>query len=236
MSKRNGTIEANHGFQAKIRNAIFDTSILEDDGVIECFDNCFNVTLQSPLVTPNHRVEIINVTTHVIDILGVGIPIGNKPGGNPTSTKVNPGHTIVLHNNGTEYRIISYLNSNLSRVSCQSTVSVDTKKGDTKNSTYTTLFKMSYGGTDLMTPIKSVDFNTFVEKTTDEGNVRLVNAVNGDVICEVLGISSEDEDSVATTVNISNLPTEKSLLLVQAIRVGGGNKKIYIDSVTLNNF
>ena len=106
MSKRNGTIVADDGYKAKIRSTVFDDSVLEDDGVIECLAGCTSITLQSPSVTPNHRIDIINSTGEDIDILGVGIPIGNEPTGNPTSVVLKKGSTITLHNNGVEYRII----------------------------------------------------------------------------------------------------------------------------------
>ena len=106
MSKRNGTITADYGYRAKIRSTSVDTSILEDDGVIECLTGCSSVILQSPSVMPNHRVDIINVSGEDIDILGIGIPIGNLPTGNPTSLVLKDKYSITLHNNGVEYREI----------------------------------------------------------------------------------------------------------------------------------
>jgi hypothetical protein len=108
-----------------------------------------------------------------------------------------------------------------------------TKHVETTSSTYANLAHFIYGGSDAIGAITKINVNAWVigNSTAD---IRLVIKDNGLVIAEYIGINSNNEANDFDIGTLSNIPTGREVIEIQARKVtGGGGAKLRIGSLEL---
>jgi hypothetical protein len=108
-----------------------------------------------------------------------------------------------------------------------------TKHVETTSGTYANLAHFIYAGSVEVGAITNFNVNVWI---TGNGScdVRLINKANGDVLCELLGVTSQDEFNIQDMGSITNLPTTRTVIEIQARKTtGGGASKLRIGSLEI---
>jgi hypothetical protein len=107
------------------------------------------------------------------------------------------------------------------------------KHVETTSNNYASLSHFIYGGSDAVGEILNINLNAWnsAGNTTD---VRLYDLTNAQVIAELTGINTQNEDNVQSMGVISNLPTLPAVIEIQGRRTAGpGSSKLLIASLEI---
>lgn len=106
-----------------------------------------------------------------------------------------------------------------------------TKNSSTSNTTYTTIYKFQFPGTNDST-ITSIKFISYMDNTVTSYDIRLYDFTNDTVLGS--GNYTNEVSAINTISSISNLPTSEAVFEIQFKRNGGsGNKNVFVDDVTI---
>jgi len=107
------------------------------------------------------------------------------------------------------------------------------KHVETTSNNYASLAHFIYGGSDEIGSIINFNVNCWVTQS-GTADVRLVDLNTGDIVAELLGVSSNSEANVQGMGLISNLPLTAAVIEVQARRITGNQaSKFRIASIEL---
>jgi hypothetical protein len=107
------------------------------------------------------------------------------------------------------------------------------KHVETGSGTYANLAHFIYSGSNSIGDIIKINVNSWVTGTSS-CDIRFINKQNGDLICELFGVVSQDEFNIQDMGTITNLPTGPQVIEIQGRKnTGAGSSKLRIGSVEL---
>ena len=104
------------------------------------------------------------------------------------------------------------------------------KVGEATSSTaYVALLAFRFGGSGAWGTPSEMKVVARVEQATRPGDIRIFDVTNGLAIAEVTGLTSL-VDAIVDLGIISNIPATEAIFELQAKKVGGGAKKVFVES------
>jgi hypothetical protein len=107
------------------------------------------------------------------------------------------------------------------------------KHVETTSGNYASLAHFIYGGAGTIGSITNFNVNAWMSQNGN-GDVRLVDLSNGNIIAELIAVGSQLESNVQSMGTITNLPLFPTVIEVQGRRtVGPGAAKLRIGSLEI---
>ena len=101
----------------------------------------------------------------------------------------------------------------------------------TKNSSYTTIARFIFNGTDITGDIESIEFIGKMQSSNSSYSLRIIDHDNSNVICEKVGLTNT-RDEVFAFDSFGNLPESKTIFEIQ-MKSGTNQRRSYCRSISL---